>query len=147
MKRIGKIVIGISLAVGLIGGGVWYAQQRAAQNPETRFKLATLEKGDVTQTVSANGTLTPLVLVNVGTQVSGTVRKLYVDFNAKVKAGQEKVKQLNERFADWYYIISDDTYKKIHLGRKDIIKAKPVDTKDVGNLKDLQQGLEAPAVP
>jgi hypothetical protein len=69
------------------------------------------------------------------------------DYAAKVKAGQEKVKQLNERFADWYYIISDDTYKKIHLGRKDIIKTKPVDTKELGNLKDLQQGLEAPAVP
>ncbi len=69
------------------------------------------------------------------------------EYDAKVKAGQDKVKQLNERFADWYYIISDDTYKKIHLGRKDIIKAKPVDTKEVGNLKELNQGLEAPAVP
>jgi len=45
----------------------------------------------VTQTVSANGTLTPLVLVNVGTQVSGTVKKLYVDFNSKVSAGQKLV--------------------------------------------------------
>ena len=88
MKRIGKIVIGIGLAAGLIGGGVWYAKQRAAQNPETRYKLATLEKGDVTQTVSANGTLNPVVLISVGTQVSGTVKKLYVDFNDKVKQGQ-----------------------------------------------------------
>jgi HlyD family secretion protein len=88
MKRIGKIVIGIALAAGLIGGGVWYAKQRAAQNPETRYKLATIEKGDVTQTVSANGTLNPVVLISVGTQVSGTVKKLYVDFNDKVKKGQ-----------------------------------------------------------
>ena len=88
MKRIGKILIGVTLAAGLVGGGVWYAKQRAAQNPETRYKLATVEKGEVTQTVSANGTLNPVVLVSVGTQVSGTVRKLYVDFNDKVKAGQ-----------------------------------------------------------
>ena len=88
MKRIGKILIGIALAAGLIGGGVWYAKQRAAQNPETRYKLATIEKGDVTQTVSANGTLNPVVLISVGTQVSGTVKKLYVDFNDKVKKGQ-----------------------------------------------------------
>ena len=88
MKRIGKIVIGIALAAGLIGGGVWYAKQRAAQNPETRYKLATIEMGDVTQTVSANGTLNPVVLISVGTQVSGTVKKLYVDFNDKVKKGQ-----------------------------------------------------------
>ena len=88
MKHIGKILIGVTLATALIGGGVWYAKQRAAMNPEQRYKLATIEKGEVTQTVSANGTLNPVVLVSVGTQVSGTVRKLYVDFNDKVKQGQ-----------------------------------------------------------
>jgi HlyD family secretion protein len=88
MKRIGKILIGVSVAAGLIGGGVWFAKQREAKNPEVRYKLAAVEKGDVTQTVSANGTLNPVVLISVGTQVSGTVRKLYVDFNDKVKKGQ-----------------------------------------------------------
>ncbi|MFZ2974395.1 MAG: efflux RND transporter periplasmic adaptor subunit [Ferribacterium limneticum] len=88
MKQIGKILLGVTVIAGLIGGGVWYSKQRAAQNPETRYKLATVEKGDVTQTVSANGTLNPVVLISVGTQVSGTVRKLYVDFNDKVKKGQ-----------------------------------------------------------
>ncbi|HJV91939.1 MAG TPA: efflux RND transporter periplasmic adaptor subunit [Azonexus sp.] len=88
MKRISKIILGLAIAGGLIGGGVWYAKQRAAQNPETRYKLATVDKGDVTQTVSANGTLNPVVLVSVGTQVSGTVKKLYVDFNDPVKKGQ-----------------------------------------------------------
>ena len=89
MKHIGKTLIGVTLVAALAGGGVWYAKQRAAMNPEQRYKLAAVEKGGVTQTVSANGTLNPLVLVNVGTQVSGTVRKLYVDFNDKVEAGQK----------------------------------------------------------
>jgi len=89
MKSIGKILIVVTVLAGLIGGGVWYTRQRAAQNPETRYKLANVQKGEVTQTVSANGTLNPLVLVNVGTQVSGTVKKLYVDFNDKVVAGQK----------------------------------------------------------
>jgi HlyD family secretion protein len=88
MKKIGKILIGGALLGALIGAGVWYASQRAAQNPAQRYKLATLEKGEVMQTVSANGTLNPVVLVSVGTQVSGTVKKLYVDFNDKVEAGQ-----------------------------------------------------------
>jgi HlyD family secretion protein len=88
MKRIGKMLIGVGLIAGLIGGGVWYAKQRAAQNPEQRYKLATIETGEVVQTVSANGTLNPVVLVSVGTQVSGTVKKLYVDFNDRVKKGQ-----------------------------------------------------------
>ena len=88
MKRIGKTFISVTLIAGLIGGGVWYFKQRAAQNPEQRYKWATLEKGEVTQTVSANGTLNPVVLVSVGTQVSGTVKKLYVDFNDPVKKDQ-----------------------------------------------------------
>ena len=88
MKKIGKILLGVTVVAGLIGGGIWYSKQRAAQNPEQRYKLLTLEKGDVTQTVSANGTLNPVVLVSVGTQVSGTVKKLYVDFNDHVKKGQ-----------------------------------------------------------
>lgn len=91
MKHIGKILIGGAVAVAVAGGGIWYSQQRSAQNPEQRYKLTNIEKGDVTQTVSANGTLNPLVLVNVGTQVSGTVKKLYVDFNDKVSAGQKLV--------------------------------------------------------
>ncbi len=88
MKRIGKIILATTVLAGLIGGGIWYANQRAAQNPAQRYKLGTVEKGDVTQTVSANGTLNPVVLVSVGTQVSGTVKKLYVDFNDKVEKGQ-----------------------------------------------------------
>ncbi len=88
MKLISKIVIGAVLVGGLVAGGVWYSKQRAAQNPEQRYKLVSIENGEVTQTVSANGTLNPVVLVSVGTQVSGTVKKLYVDFNDKVEAGQ-----------------------------------------------------------
>ncbi len=46
------------------------------------------------------------------------------EYNDKVKKGQDRVKELNDRFADWYYVISDAEYKKIHLSRADIIKAK-----------------------
>ncbi len=53
-----------------------------------RYRTEKLEKTNVTQTVSASGTLNPVVLINVGTQVSGTVTKLYVDFNDKVTKGQ-----------------------------------------------------------
>lgn len=88
MKRRGKIIL-LALAVaGLVGGVVWAMQRQAAQDPEKRYRLTTIDKGTITQTVSANGTLNPVVLVSVGTQVSGTVRKLYVDFNDKVKKGQ-----------------------------------------------------------
>jgi len=53
-----------------------------------QYRMQAVEKGDLRQTVSANGTINPVTLVSVGTQVSGTVKKLYVDFNSKVKKGQ-----------------------------------------------------------
>lgn len=88
MKRLGKLILGVAVLGALGGGAWWWNKQRAAQDPAVRYKLATIEKGDVTQTVSANGTLNPVVLISVGTQVSGTVLKLHVDFNDKVKKGQ-----------------------------------------------------------
>ncbi len=74
--------------VALGGGGYSYWRDHQAQALEKRYRLQVVEKGDLTQTVSANGTLNPVVLVNVGTQVSGTVTKLFVDFNDKVEKGQ-----------------------------------------------------------
>jgi HlyD family secretion protein len=53
-----------------------------------RYRIARVERGSITQTVSANGTLTPVVLVSVGTQVSGTVLALHADFNQRVTKGQ-----------------------------------------------------------
>lgn len=53
-----------------------------------RYKTEKVAYGDIAQTVSANGTLNPVVLVSVGTQVSGTVNKLYADFNDHVKQGK-----------------------------------------------------------
>ena len=76
------------LALAIAGGGFVYYRNNAAQSPEQRYKFQALEKGNLMQTVSANGTLNPVVLVSVGTQVSGTVTKLYVDFNDKVEKGQ-----------------------------------------------------------
>ncbi|MDR2113137.1 MAG: efflux RND transporter periplasmic adaptor subunit [Candidatus Accumulibacter sp.] len=77
-----------ALALALGGGAYFHWRQREAQAPENRYRLQAAGRGDVMQTVSANGTLNPVVLVSVGTQVSGTVTRLYVDFNDKVEKGQ-----------------------------------------------------------
>jgi HlyD family secretion protein len=55
---------------------------------ESRYASATIERGTITQSVSANGTLNPVTLVSVGSQVSGIVKQIYADFNDRVKAGQ-----------------------------------------------------------
>jgi HlyD family secretion protein len=79
----------ILLLLAIAGGGGYVYWQKSQQKTElNRYRIVKVEQGDVTQTVSANGTLNPVVLVSVGTQVSGTVRKLYTDFNDKVQKGQ-----------------------------------------------------------
>jgi HlyD family secretion protein len=58
----------------------------------TQYRTEKLDKGSIAQTVSANGTLNPVTLVSVGTQVSGTITELYADFNDQVQAGQVLMK-------------------------------------------------------
>ncbi len=45
-------------------------------------------------------------------------------YEAKVAAGKQKVKELNDRFADWYYVISNESFDKLRLSRTDLVKAK-----------------------
>jgi len=46
------------------------------------------------------------------------------DREDKIKKGKQRARELNGRFADWYYVISEDVYKKVHLSRADIVKPK-----------------------
>jgi HlyD family secretion protein len=52
------------------------------------YQTATISRGPITQAVTATGTLNPVVNVQVGSQVSGNIAKLFADFNSEVKAGQ-----------------------------------------------------------
>jgi HlyD family secretion protein len=59
-----------------------------AKKPGSLWRTATIEKGDLTIEVTSSGTLNPHSLVQVGTQVSGTIEKIFVDYNSKVRRGQ-----------------------------------------------------------
>ncbi|HCA27651.1 MAG TPA: efflux RND transporter periplasmic adaptor subunit [Betaproteobacteria bacterium] len=82
-----RLAILVLLAAAIAAGGYSWRRHTAA-DAAPRYQTETVSRGDITQTVAANGTLNPVVLVNVGTQVSGTVSKLYADFNDRVKPGQ-----------------------------------------------------------
>lgn len=72
----------------MAGGYAWLSHGEKAISPEQRYRLVKVDRGDVTQLASANGSLSPLTATSVGSQVSGIVSKLYVDFNSSVKKGQ-----------------------------------------------------------
>lgn len=78
----------ILLVLGAASWGGWLQWQEWSQPKESPYSTVVVDRGDIVKTVSANGTLNPVVLVNVGTQVSGTIQKLHADFNDRVKAGQ-----------------------------------------------------------
>lgn len=86
-RSFNKLAALIIILVAAAGGYFLWTKVRAP-DVEARYRTAKVERGDLTQMASANGTLNPVVLVNVGTQVSGTVKKWYADFNDQVKAGQ-----------------------------------------------------------
>ncbi|HCI15176.1 MAG: efflux transporter periplasmic adaptor subunit [Gallionellales bacterium GWA2_60_142] len=76
------------IALTLAGAGYATYRQFGGAATEQQYRLESVAQGELSQTVSANGTINPVSLVSVGTQVSGTVKKLYVDFNSKVEQGQ-----------------------------------------------------------
>src|SRR5215510_9883333 len=84
MKRVVSLVV----VAMLVGGAVWgyfYAQSRGSV---PKYRLAKVERGPLTAAVSATGNLNAVITVQVGSQVSGQIKELFVDFNSVVKRNQ-----------------------------------------------------------
>ena len=77
------IILGVITCIAGIAGYFFYNR-----TPEVSYKTAKIERGTIVSTVAATGNLSAVTTVQVGTQVSGTIQKLYVDFNSRVKKGQ-----------------------------------------------------------
>ncbi|KAB0671453.1 efflux RND transporter periplasmic adaptor subunit [Oryzomonas sagensis] len=82
MKKYLLILAAILLAAGT--AAVFFLKR----TPEISYKTARVERGAIIAAVSATGNLSAVITVQVGTQVSGTIQKLYVDYNSRVKKGQ-----------------------------------------------------------
>ncbi len=70
--------------LAVAGGAYWYYGGQPAQSS---FRLAKIERGNLVAAVSSTGTLNPVVSVQVGSQVSGQVKEIFVDYNSVVKRG------------------------------------------------------------
>src|SRR6266851_213934 len=84
-RRAGMWLILLFL-IGAGGAAVWYFNNSRGHGPQ--YLTAPVTRGDLTQAVTATGQLNPVVNVQVGSQISGMIEKLTVDFNSNVKAGQ-----------------------------------------------------------
>lgn len=74
--------------IGLIALTVIAVLSSCKKEQRTSFSMAKVEKGSIQTSITATGTIEPVTSVTVGTQVSGIVNKLYVDYNSEVKKGQ-----------------------------------------------------------
>ena len=82
MKKI-LIILAVVLVITGVVGCYYYKR-----TPEISYKTVKIERGTIASTVAATGNLSAVITVQVGTQVSGTIRKLYADYNSRVKKGQ-----------------------------------------------------------
>ena len=82
MKKIVTIIIAIAVIVGA------FFFFRSGDKKVTTYETVELKKGSINNTVTATGTIEPITKVDVGTQVSGTISHIYVDYNSVVTKGQ-----------------------------------------------------------
>lgn len=87
-KRRKGVVAVVVLLVALVLAGVSAGAYRWSRAPESAFRTVRVERADITERVTATGTLQPVITSPVGAQVSGIVWKLHADYNSTVKAGQ-----------------------------------------------------------
>lgn len=91
--------IGVA-AVIVLAGGVTYWRAQQATKAAPVYVTEALKKGDITLTVAANGTLQPTRSVTIGSELSGTVKRVLVDVNDRIKAGQVLVELDTAKLVD-----------------------------------------------
>jgi HlyD family secretion protein len=79
-------IVALMLVLAAAASGAWFYAQSRGNTP--KFRTAKVERGPLTATVSATGTLNAVVTVQVGSQVSGQIKELFADFNSQVKRNQ-----------------------------------------------------------
>ncbi|MGH8648373.1 MAG: HlyD family secretion protein, partial [Burkholderiales bacterium] len=93
-RLIGVSIVAVVLSAAAAAYGWW-----GARNSDPGYRFGKVERGTVTAAVSATGTVNPVTAVQVGSQVSGQIKEITVDFNSEVKKGQVIARIDSESFA------------------------------------------------
>ena len=83
-----RLIIPVISLLVVLSAFLWWRKSGTSNTGVLTFRTTTVQRGDVVQTVTGSGSLAALITVDVGSQVSGNIRKLYVDYNDTVKEGQ-----------------------------------------------------------
>ena len=143
MKKRTKIILAV-LALLIIAGIITTVANKG-KNEVINFQTTQVEPGDISTTITATGTIEPVKTVDVGTQVSGIVKRLYVDYNSVVRRGQV-IAEL-----DRTNLLSDLTSAQAHLRtaqieldyqKKNYARFAELKQKDLVSLSEYDIALE-----
>lgn len=140
MKK--KLIAFLAVIIIIIIGVCLFGKSKAKN---VDYNIAKVEKRNMVQTVEASGTVNPVQSVNIGSQVSGKISKLYVDYNSKVTKGQllaeidpslfqasvDKARaDLNNAQANYNKVLAQANYNKANYGRYSRLYQKHYVSKD-----------------
>ncbi|OPY81488.1 MAG: Macrolide export protein MacA [Syntrophorhabdus sp. PtaU1.Bin153] len=125
----------VVLAALLVGAAILYA---STGNSKVQYRTSEVKQGDLTVTVTATGTLQPVKQVEVGTEVSGTIKTVMVDYNDKVKEGQVLAK-LDTTKLEAQILQSEATLKS---ARAKLLEAEATVAETKSKLNRFRESLE-----
>jgi HlyD family secretion protein len=131
-----KLIVIVVVVLALAGGAGWFWFHNGKS--DVKYRFGKVEKGELRITVTATGTVQPFLLVQVGTQVTGTIQKLNVDFNSKVKAN-EVVAQIDPAP---FQAIVDQNKANLDKAVSDVVRVKAMLTqaeKELTRSRELQK--------
>src|SRR5512138_958002 len=131
--------VALVVVLGLAAYGIYRYQKKEEQStPE--YRTATVGRGDITQSVTANGQISAVKDVQVGSQISGTIKEIKADFNSEVKEGQI-IAQIDpstyERSVDEAAAQVASAKAALQLARVNFNRAKELATNNLVPLSDL----------
>ncbi|MFI5154749.1 MAG: efflux RND transporter periplasmic adaptor subunit [Chitinophagales bacterium] len=152
MKK--KIFIGLALMASIGALAYWYFAQNK-KNKTIFLELARPQYGYISKSVTATGTIEPEDTVNVGTQISGTIRDVYVDFNSVVRKGQLLAEldksllqaQVNQFRANLAVAKNQAVYQESYFAREDTLFKTQVISKQEFETALYQYNAARAAVP
>ena len=115
----------------LSAGGFFLYGMIGQKGSNQNFRVVKLERGEISSVVTATGTINPVITVLVGSQVSGTIKALYADFNSSVKEGQV-IAQIDPAIFE----------AQVEQGRANVLNAQANLVNAQANLRNSQANLE-----
>ena len=142
MKHKRWVIAAVALAL-LVAGALWWAWRGG--DGAVQYRTAKIERGSLQATVAASGTVAPVTQVQVGTQVSGQIKELFVDFNSEVKAGQLLARIDPESFEYKLRQVQadlDSARASVLNAQANALAAGAAASRAAGDLAEAQRGLQ-----